>query len=49
MLHDLAALEAEDVEADLGAEEIVVGVGEDEVTVLEDARRAHPSRAFREL
>ena len=44
MLDDLAVLEAEDVKADLGAEEVVVGMREDEVAVLEDANRVHLRR-----
>ena len=39
VLYDLLILEAEDVEADLGAEEVVVRVGDDEVTILQDAYR----------
>ena len=41
MLHDLTVLEAEDVEADLGAEEVIVRVGEDVVSILEGAHSVH--------
>ena len=34
MLDDLTSLEAEDVKADLGAEEVVVRMGDDEVAIL---------------
>jgi hypothetical protein len=48
MLYDLALLKPEDVEADLGAKKIVVGVREDEVAVLEDANRVHLGRVRRQ-
>ena len=49
MLDDLVVLEAKDVEADLGAEEVVVGLREHEVAVGEDAHRVHPRRALGQL
>src|ERR1700730_4958095 len=41
MLHDLAVLEAEDVEADLRTEEVVVGMREDVITIFEHTRCVH--------
>ena len=46
MLHDLAVFEAEDVEADLRTEEVVVGMRENEITVFEHTRCVHARRAF---
>ncbi|MFY0573855.1 hypothetical protein ACN28S_05315 [Cystobacter fuscus] len=48
VLHDLPVLEAEDVETNLGSEEVVVGVGEDEIAVLEHPRGVHPGRVLGE-
>ena len=44
VLDDPAVLEAEDIEADPRAEEVVVGVREDKVAVFEHADRIHPRR-----
>ena len=46
MLDDLAVLEAEDVEANLRTEEVVVGMRENVITVFEHPRRVHARRAF---
>ncbi len=48
VLDGLAVFEAEDVEADLGAEEVVLGVEEDEIAILEDANGVDPGGAFGE-
>jgi hypothetical protein len=47
MLDNLAVLKPENVEADLGAKEIVVGVRDDEVAVLEDTNRVRLGRVRR--
>jgi hypothetical protein len=39
MLDDLSVLESEDVDADLWPEDVVLGVGEDVVAILEDPDR----------
>ena len=48
MLHDFTVFEAENIEADLGAEEVVVGVGDDVVAILEHAYGVHLG-GFREV
>lgn len=48
VLHDFTVFEAENIEADLGAEEVVVGVGDDVVAILEHAYGVHLG-GFREV
>lgn len=49
MIDDLAILESEDIEAHLGAEDVVVGMREDQITVLEDPHRIDLRRTLGKL
>ena len=48
MLHRLPVLKAEDLEPDAPGREIVLGVAEHEIAVLEGADDVHPRICFRE-